>query len=196
MLKSQHHASCSATNGRVLRRARPHCRVPGRLHRQEGLHSHHGHQKGQCLKLSRSEGGEGITVARCQRIRTVRRQFWTSPARRAQPSPWASERSVSKNQQIGRGRRHPGSVLSADQDGEEAVSYFTGKKGSTITMGIRKVSVHNSADLQGEASAVAPVSCCNTSELAINRVDNRGLQCFKLNGNHTENDRYWQKNNF
>ena len=24
----------------------------------------------------------------------------------------------------------------------------------------------------------------------------RGLQCFKLNGNHTENDRYWQKNNF
>jgi hypothetical protein len=26
--------------------------------------------------------------------------------------------------------------------------------------------------------------------------DTRGLQCFKLNGNHTENDRYWQKNNF
>jgi hypothetical protein len=25
---------------------------------------------------------------------------------------------------------------------------------------------------------------------------NRGLQCFKLNGNQTENDRYWQKNNF
>ncbi len=24
----------------------------------------------------------------------------------------------------------------------------------------------------------------------------RGLQCFKLNGNHTENDRYCQKNNF
>jgi hypothetical protein len=24
----------------------------------------------------------------------------------------------------------------------------------------------------------------------------RGLQCFKLNGNQTENDRYWQKNNF
>jgi hypothetical protein len=24
----------------------------------------------------------------------------------------------------------------------------------------------------------------------------RGLQCFKLNGNHTEKDRYWQKNNF
>ncbi len=24
----------------------------------------------------------------------------------------------------------------------------------------------------------------------------RELQCFKLNGNHTENDRYWQKNNF
>ncbi len=24
----------------------------------------------------------------------------------------------------------------------------------------------------------------------------RGLQCFKLNGNHTENDRYWQKKNF
>jgi hypothetical protein len=24
----------------------------------------------------------------------------------------------------------------------------------------------------------------------------RGLQCFKLNGNHMENDRYWQKNNF
>jgi hypothetical protein len=24
----------------------------------------------------------------------------------------------------------------------------------------------------------------------------RGLQCFKLNGNHTGNDRYWQKNNF
>jgi hypothetical protein len=24
----------------------------------------------------------------------------------------------------------------------------------------------------------------------------RGLQCFKLNGNHTENDRYWQKNMF
>jgi hypothetical protein len=27
-------------------------------------------------------------------------------------------------------------------------------------------------------------------------VGGRGLQCFKLNGNHTENDRYWQKNNF
>ncbi len=24
----------------------------------------------------------------------------------------------------------------------------------------------------------------------------RGLQCFKLNGNLTEKDRYWQKNNF
>ncbi len=24
----------------------------------------------------------------------------------------------------------------------------------------------------------------------------RGLQCFKLNRNQTENDRYWQKNNF
>ncbi len=24
----------------------------------------------------------------------------------------------------------------------------------------------------------------------------RGLQCFKLNGNHTENDRYWQKITF
>jgi hypothetical protein len=24
----------------------------------------------------------------------------------------------------------------------------------------------------------------------------RGLQCFKLNGNHTEKDRYWQKNDF
>jgi hypothetical protein len=24
----------------------------------------------------------------------------------------------------------------------------------------------------------------------------RGLQCFKLNGNHTEKDRYWQKNIF
>jgi hypothetical protein len=24
----------------------------------------------------------------------------------------------------------------------------------------------------------------------------RGLQCFKLNENQTENDRYWQKNNF
>ncbi len=28
------------------------------------------------------------------------------------------------------------------------------------------------------------------------RLYSRGLQCFKLNGNHTENDRYWQKNNF
>ncbi len=28
------------------------------------------------------------------------------------------------------------------------------------------------------------------------RLYGRGLQCFKLNGNHTENDRYWQKNNF
>ncbi len=27
-------------------------------------------------------------------------------------------------------------------------------------------------------------------------IDTRGLQCFKLNGNHTEKDRYWQKNNF
>jgi hypothetical protein len=27
-------------------------------------------------------------------------------------------------------------------------------------------------------------------------MDVRGLQCFKLNGNHTENDRYWQKNKF
>ncbi len=27
-------------------------------------------------------------------------------------------------------------------------------------------------------------------------ANNRGLQCFKLNGNHTENDRFWQKNNF
>ncbi len=105
----------------------------------------------------------------------------TSPARRAQPSPWASERSLLKTQPIGRGRRHPSSALSADQDGEEAVSfsYFTGKKGSILTMGIRKVSVQNSADLQGEASAVLPLSadqggeetvwCCNTSELAINR---------------------------
>ncbi len=28
------------------------------------------------------------------------------------------------------------------------------------------------------------------------RVWGRGLQCFNLNGNQTENDRYWQKNNF
>ncbi len=28
------------------------------------------------------------------------------------------------------------------------------------------------------------------------RLHARGLQCFKLNGNHTEKDRYWQKNNF
>ncbi len=27
-------------------------------------------------------------------------------------------------------------------------------------------------------------------------IYNRGLQCFKLNGNHTEKDRYWQKNGF
>ncbi len=27
-------------------------------------------------------------------------------------------------------------------------------------------------------------------------MSNRGLQCFKLYGNHTENDRYWQKNKF
>ena len=27
-------------------------------------------------------------------------------------------------------------------------------------------------------------------------VCTKGLQCFKLNGNQTENDRYWQKNNF
>ncbi len=28
------------------------------------------------------------------------------------------------------------------------------------------------------------------------RLSNRGLQCFKLNGNQTENDRYWQKITF
>jgi hypothetical protein len=30
---------------------------------------------------------------------------------------------------------------------------FTGKKGSTVTMGIRKVSVQNSADWQGEEAS-------------------------------------------
>ncbi len=30
----------------------------------------------------------------------------------------------------------------------------------------------------------------------ISSICSRGLQCFKLNGNQTENDRYWQKNNF
>ncbi len=36
---------------------------------------------------------------------------------------------------------------------------FTGKKGSTVTMGIRKVSVENSADCQGgEASQQRAVS--------------------------------------
>ncbi len=30
----------------------------------------------------------------------------------------------------------------------------------------------------------------------ILRVYTRGLQCFKLNGNQTENDRYLEKNNF
>jgi hypothetical protein len=116
MSESRHSASCSAANGRVLRCARAHCRVSGRLHRQEGLHCHNGHQKGQCPKLSRLAGGGSIPVARCQRIRTVRRRFRISPARRAQPSPWASERSVSKTQPIGRGWRHPSSALSADQD--------------------------------------------------------------------------------
>jgi hypothetical protein len=47
----------------------------------------------------------------------VRRQFHTPPARRAPQSPWASERSVSNTQPIGRG-----SALSVDQDGEEALS--------------------------------------------------------------------------
>jgi hypothetical protein len=28
--------------------------------------------------------------------------------------------------------------------------------------------------------------------LGTDQGDNRGLQCFKLNGNQTENDRYWQ----
>jgi hypothetical protein len=28
------------------------------------------------------------------------------------------------------------------------------------------------------------------------KVHIRVLQCFKLDGNQTENDRYWQKNNF
>ncbi len=58
-----------------------------------------------------------------------------------------------KTQQIGRERRHPSSPLSADQDGEEALSYFTGKKGSTVTMGIRKVSVLNSANWQEEEAS-------------------------------------------
>jgi hypothetical protein len=46
------------------------------------------------------------------------------------------------------------SALPADQDGEEALlTYFNGMKGSTVTMGIRKVSAQNSADWQkGEAS--------------------------------------------
>jgi hypothetical protein len=69
------------------------------------------------------------------------------------PSPWASGRSVSKTQQIGWGRRHLSSMLSADQDCKEAVLDFTGKKGSTVTMGIRKVSVQNSADWQGEEAS-------------------------------------------
>ncbi len=33
-------------------------------------------------------------------------------------------------------------------------------------------------------------------EYSVRSTYTRGLQCFKLNGNHTENDRYWQKNNF
>jgi hypothetical protein len=58
-----------------------------------------------------------------------------------------------KTQQTGRERRHPSSLVSVDQDGEDAVSYFTGKKGSTVTMGIRKVRVQNSADWQGEEAS-------------------------------------------
>jgi hypothetical protein len=42
---------------------------------------------------------------------------------------------------------------------------------------------------------------CASWELAIqvnvaSILHIRGLQCFKLNGNHTENYRYWQKNDF
>ena len=33
-------------------------------------------------------------------------------------------------------------------------------------------------------------------KLRLKTIQNRGLQCFKLNGNHTENDRYCQKNYF
>ncbi len=35
--------------------------------------------------------------------------------------------------------------------------------------------------------------CCQLHNRSMHR---RGLQCFKLNGNQTENDRYWQKNSF
>ncbi len=36
----------------------------------------------------------------------------------------------------------------------------------------------------------------NPYRLSIEALQIRGLQCFKLSGNHTENDSYWQKNNF
>ncbi len=83
---------------------------------------------------------------RCQQTRSSERQGDTLlTSKRATLSPWASERSVSKTQQIGRGGTFS-SAVSADQDGEETLSYFTGKKGYAVTKGIRKVSVQNSAD--------------------------------------------------
>ncbi len=70
----------------------------------------------------------------------------TSPARRAPPSPWTSERSVSKTQPIGRGRRHPSSALSADQDGEEALSYCNTSE--LAANRVDKDSAHPAVDLR------------------------------------------------
>jgi hypothetical protein len=43
---------------------------------------------------------------------------------------------------------------------------------------------------------VSSAQAIAVQHITITIVRSRGLQCFKLNRNHMENDRYWQKNNF
>ncbi len=53
-------------------------------------------------------------------------------------------------------------------------------------------------NLHAHWACAAGTDACteHTSQELVRALSIRGLQCFKLNGNQTENDRYWQKNNF
>jgi hypothetical protein len=61
---------------------------------------------------------------------------------------------------------------------------------------ISKVRTFWSFALESSGNRKSPRAVPQVDEKKTHKLYTRGLQCFKLNGNHTEKDRYWQKYNF
>jgi hypothetical protein len=76
-------------------------------------------------------------------------------------------------------------------------------RAKTVSLRTEKKKVKSRENFGGFSLFLMQSSCVSPSSLLTHegmgrggdKLYDRGLQCFKLNGNQTENERYWQKNN-